>query len=274
MNRHIQHIVLFLVALLLSVNSFALKKAELKAPTLSVEQEQQFKYYFYAAKDAIEHERYADAYALLEFCRMLNPNDGQVLAFLGVLYEGIGAKETAYMLYEQAYEADPVGQSERYNEIQKTKRMYDAYNEFKTYVYEGKTRKALSTIDNYLKTDPKNVSFMLMRVDLLEQMNAKPKTLYNAYEQVLSVDPGHLYVLNNYAYLLATNKGDLNKAEQMSLYTINEDPFNAVYLDTYGWILHMQGKDDLARFYLTRAATNCKGESCIVIQEHLNEIKK
>ena len=96
-------IVLILCAILIIPYAGAKKKSQEAAP-LSVEQEQQFKYYWYAAKKAIEQERYADAYALLEFCHMLNPDDGQTNAFLGVLYDGIGAKEKASELYKQAYE--------------------------------------------------------------------------------------------------------------------------------------------------------------------------
>ena len=88
------------MSVLCALSVFAKKATK---PTLSVEQEQQFKYYWYAAKQAIEQERYADAYALLEFCHMLNPKDGQTNAFLGVLYDGIGNKEQAQKLYQQAY---------------------------------------------------------------------------------------------------------------------------------------------------------------------------
>ena len=48
---------------------------------------------------------------------------------------------------------------------------------------------------------------------------------------------------------------------------------NAIYLDTYGWILHLQGQDMLALFYLRKALENVKDEeNKAVITEHINAI--
>ncbi len=78
------------------------------------------------------------------------------------------------------------------------------------------------------------------------------------YEEVLRIDPENIYTLNNYAYLLATNGGDLRKAEKMSQITIQKEPDNPIYLDTYAWILHLQGgsAESLAKFYIQRAMDN------------------
>jgi Flp pilus assembly protein TadD len=39
----------------------------------------------------------------------------------------------------------------------------------------------------------------------------------------------------------------------MSRKTIEKEPDNPTYLDTYGWILHLQGKDKDARTYFKHA---------------------
>ena len=104
-----------------------------------------------------------------------------------------------------------------------------------------------------MEKDPDNLRFLMLRLELMEQTKTKQKDLYAMYERILELDPYNLSTLNNYAYHLATHKGDLQKAERMSAITIQEEPNNPVYLDTYGWILHMQGQDDLAHFYLGRA---------------------
>jgi len=110
---------------------------------------------------------------------------------------------------------------------------------------------------------------------VLEAMKASAKELYPAYEKVLEVNPGNLLVLNNYAYHLATHGGDLKEAERMSAITIREEPNNAVYLDTYGWILHLQGQEELALFFLQRALSNAdEEEPKKEIQRHINAIKK
>ena len=74
---------------------------------LTVEQEQQFRYYWYAARQAITEERFADAYAYLAMCQAIEPNDPQTLLFMGILYDGTGHKDIAEDYYRQAYEADP-----------------------------------------------------------------------------------------------------------------------------------------------------------------------
>ena len=150
-----------------------------------------------------------------------------------------------------------------------------AISRYRVYALWDKPKKALEAIDRYLVTDPTNLRFLLFRIEILEHMNAKAKVLYPAYEDVLAINPRHLLVLNNYAYHLATHKGDLVKAERMSELTIREDPTNPVYLDTYGWILHLRGKDELAKFFLERAMSNATDERTREeVQKHLLKVIK
>ena len=287
-----KHIVLFL--LLIPCSLFAAKPQQAK---LTTEQEQQFTYYWYAARQAIEEQRFADAYALLEFCQMLKPNDGQTLTFLGVVYRGIGKEEEANEAFKKAYEADPANQWQNYleplkeqylkaqnwkkalavqDEIDARKGEMDAYSaltRYRIYAMWGKPKKAIAAIDRYLEVEPSDIRFMLFRLELMEQTKVKKKELYAMYERILALDPANLMVLNNYAYLLATNGDDLKKAERMSERTIRENPNNPVFLDTYGWILHLQGQDELAKFYLNKALWNATDETKTEIIQHINAIK-
>jgi len=300
----------------------------------TTEQQQQFTYYWYAAKQAIEQDRYADALALLEFCRLIQPDDGQTLSFLGIIYNGLGQTQRAIDTFRQAFEADPHDQWFRYytalmetkteegtkealrvlekaykvnptdedlmeqlkrlyiagaqwkkalamqNKIDKRKGYdgYSAITRYRIYAMWGKPRQAVAEVDRYLETDPTDLRFLLFRVELMETLEkakaVKIKELYNAYEQVLILDPNNPMVLNNYAYHLATHGGDLKKAEQMSAITIQEDPNSPVYLDTYGWIMHLQGQEELALFYLNRALWHAKEETKAEIEHHLMQIKE
>ena len=308
---------------------------------ITTEQEQQFKYYWYAAKQAITEERFADAYVLLEFCRAINPDDGTTAGFLGVIQNGVENIFAAWHLFATAFEVDPYDQWYRYykflssypnlpdknrkilfileqaHEVQSQavkngkakvvdeqlleelimayitdsqwkkaleiqdemdlQKGYDAYSavtRYRIYVMWGKPKKALEAIDKYLEQDPTNLQFLMFRLEVMEQMGAKPKELYAMYDRILEQDPFNLMVLNNYAYHLATHKGDLQKAEKMSAITIHEDPQNPVYLDTYGWILHLQGQDNLAQFYLNRALQNAYEETKAEIETHIKALKK
>ena len=265
----------------------------------TVEQTQQFSYYWYAARQAIDQERYTDAYALIQFCLMIKPDDGQTLYYLGVIYAGLKQEDRAKEYFERAYEAMPKGTApvdllqrlkmqaitaEEWkkalalqDEIAK-KDGYDAYSaitRYRIYALSNKPKKAIQEIDQYLETDPTNMRFLLFRLEIMEQMGAKPKELYELYERVLELDPYNLMILNNYAYHLATHGGDLTKAEKMSAITIREQPSNPTFLDTYGWILHLQGQDQLALFYLNKALWNIGDDEKMrdEVQKHIHSIK-
>ena len=264
---------------------------------ITAEQEQQFKYYWYAARQAITDERYTDAFALLEFCHALQPDDAQTTAFLGVIYDAIGDKQRAAEAFKQAYELSPTDHWQRYLEpllqqqiqakqwkqalatqdkidrYRGEKDAYSALTRYRIYAMWNKPKKAIEAIDDYLETDPTNIRFLLFRLDLMEQTGAKPKALYAMYDKILAVDPYNLMILNNYAYLLSTHKGDLTEAERMSAITIREEPNNPVYLDTYGWILHLKGQDELALFFLRRAWTNADEQNRQAIEQHIHAIQ-
>lgn len=92
----------------------------------------------------------------------------------------------------------------------------------------------------------------------------------SAYNLALSVDPENLYVLNNYAYFLALRNERLDDALKMSAQTVDREPNNASYLDTYGWILFQGGNYGKARKYLEQSLENGGGSSGEVL-EHLGD---
>ncbi len=73
------------------------------------------------------------------------------------------------------------------------------------------------------------------------------------FDKALKYNPQNLGVLNNYSYYLSLTHKDLDKAEDMSSITIKAEPTNPTYLDTYGWILFMQGAYTTAKIYLENA---------------------
>ncbi|MBQ0016281.1 MAG: tetratricopeptide repeat protein [Bacteroidales bacterium] len=73
------------------------------------------------------------------------------------------------------------------------------------------------------------------------------------FERCLQLDSTDVGTLNNYAYFLAEQGHDLDKAERMSRKTIEADPLNATFLDTYAWILHKLGRKQDATSYIEKA---------------------
>ena len=71
------------------------------ANTLSVEEEQQFRYYFYEAQRLIQKQEIAPAWELVQFCYALNPNDAAVNNYMGMFFEAFDKKYEAstYFLF-------------------------------------------------------------------------------------------------------------------------------------------------------------------------------
>lgn len=70
-----------------------------------------------------------------------------------------------------------------------------------------------------------------------------------AYDSALLYNPAEINVLNNYAYYLALEGKDLERALSMSRKTIEMEPDNAIYIDTYAWLLFCLERYEEAKAY-------------------------
>ncbi|MCM1078633.1 MAG: hypothetical protein NC344_03385 [Bacteroidales bacterium] len=103
----------------------------------------------------------------------------------------------------------------------------------------------------------------------------KTKEAFDAYENCLRLDPDKIPCLNNYAYYLSEENRDLDKAAAMSLKTIKAEPNNPIYLDTYAWILYLQGRFEEAKIYIDLAVKNLdETEDNTIYLDHQKEIDK
>ena len=75
--------------------------------TLSVEEQQQFLYYFYEAQRLIQKESIEPAWELVQFCYELNPNDAAVNNYMGVFLDAFDRKEEATLYYQRAFFLQP-----------------------------------------------------------------------------------------------------------------------------------------------------------------------
>ncbi len=96
---------------------------------------------------------------------------------------------------------------------------------------------------------------------------------YAAFDSCLQRSPANVSCLNNYAYYLSIEGGDLKKAEGMSLKAINIEPNNATYLDTYAWVLYMQERYSEAKVFIDRTLENADStENNSILYEHAGDI--
>lgn len=235
---------------------------------------QRFLYYFYEANRLFHKADYQSAYQLIEFCYRLCPEDPAVNRYMGDFFIGFKRPDLALPFYETSYRNDPESEiilerlEQSYFFTRNTKKalhiqdlidkrdgydMYSAMQRYRIYASAGDVKNARKEAERYLSYDPDNLQFLLLRLQALEVMKTPKKTMEEAYQQVLSMDSENVTVMNNYAYFLATHKGDLKVAEDLSRYAVRSEPDNPVFLDTYAWILYLRGESQLAQMYIRQA---------------------
>ncbi|MBR5736366.1 MAG: tetratricopeptide repeat protein [Bacteroidales bacterium] len=110
----------------------------------------------------------------------------------------------------------------------------------------------------------------------LYHMAGDPKQAYKCYDKALRINPDHAPVLNNYAYYLTETydkplkrpDATLRKAMQMSLKTIQQEPDNPTYVDTYAWLLHLVGRDVEAKAMFKHAMLYGGKESRTILEHY------
>lgn len=76
-------------------------------PKLSVEEEQQFLYYFYEAERLIQLQQIEQAKPVVEFCYALNPNDATINNYMGLYAQAEEQTDAMAMYFRRAYELNP-----------------------------------------------------------------------------------------------------------------------------------------------------------------------
>jgi tetratricopeptide (TPR) repeat protein len=120
------------------------------------------------------------------------------------------------------------------------------------------------------KTDPLKFQFYYFLAESHYNLKNYEES-FKYYDLALEIQPNEISLLNNYAYYLSELNQNLDKAHNMSLKTIKEEPKNFTYLDTYAWILFKMEKYSEAVDFIERAIIN-GGSNSSVIMEHYGDI--
>lgn len=99
----------------------------------------------------------------------------------------------------------------------------------------------------------------------------QPDKAFESYDASLAIDELNIVVLNNYSYYLTLENKDLDKAEKMSSKSVEMEPGNSTYLDTYAWVLFKRKRFFEAKYIIERAIDN-GGDKSNVIVEHYGDI--
>jgi len=212
---------------------------------------------------------------------------------LGDLYAREGKIEEAYLNYSKSVEIEPnnynmwrqliVCNNETKNhtrmlvDAEKAAQLFPAESIFYLYYsfsalqlkeYAKCIRMARLGVESIYENDLK-VQLLIIMGDAAHYAK-QYETCDSAYTQALELEPANVNALNNYAYFLSLRKIKLNEAEEMSKKCVQEEPNNASYLDTYGWILFVQKKYADALTYIQRAH-HADPENAEV-NEHLGDV--
>ena len=137
-----------------------------------------------------------------------------------------------------------------------------------SYYRLGDNRLALPYLEKAIELNPSDLNTLsnlgLVYDDL--KMNAECSRLY---EQAFKYFPDNILLLNNYAYHLSEIGEKLTEAKEMSKKTIEKEPENSSYLDTYGWILFKLKDYKNAVLYIDKAIKLGKSETLL---EHFGDI--
>lgn len=135
--------------------------------------------------------------------------------------------------------------------------------------------KSLADIDSALAAiDPKELSVIsdlhAGKGDILVSADRRPEAEAE-YKLAVDYNPSNTMALNNYAYYLAVEERDLDRAAQMSARTIQERPDDHTLLDTYAWVLFKQKKFTEALVFIQKALDLTDEPNADII-EHAGDI--
>ena len=94
---------------------------------------------------------------------------------------------------------------------------------------------------------------------------------FQLYDEALAIFPGNTSIMNNYAYFLALNNRDLDRAESMAAKAVYANPNNATFIDTYAWVYFKKKNYDMALLYIRSAISNSDAPSSDIL-EHYGDI--
>lgn len=123
------------------------------------------------------------------------------------------------------------------------------------YFWMGRNEEAMDMLIKGLsnvRTDADRAKLYSLRGDFHHTLG-HTEQMYADYDTTLIYDPDNISVLNNCAYFMSLEDRDLEKALGMSARTLEMEPLNATFLDTYAWILFRMKRYKEALGYMEKA---------------------
>ncbi len=213
------------------------------------------------AESLIKQQKLAEARAALKKALNLHSNDYQLWEHLMFLDNDLQKWNELYDDSKKVVELFP-NQPQGYLLHAVACIQLEKYKETVTIIDEG--------IDFIVDNQPLKGQFFMLKGEAVYKLNKKEEA-FKLFDKAVQLDPQNYIAMNNYAYYLSLDGGDLNKAEKMSGKVVEHFPNNATYLDTYAWVLFKKGEYSLAKFYMESAIKN-DSENNATLLEHYGDI--
>lgn len=119
------------------------------------------------------------------------------------------------------------------------------YAEASVHYEQGNDEAAIAIYRSILEVSPLEGDAW-SQMGFLYDRNRRTDSSDACYEKALKIDPRNPFVCNNYAYSLCLRGVDLQRALKLSQTSLEVEPENPAYLDTYAWILFTLKRYDQA----------------------------
>ena len=256
------------------------------------EREQQFTYYWYAARQAKENGQYDRALMLLLQCEQLNPDDALTKETIGLLYYGTGRRRQAQEYIAKAFNLDPGERWQTYynlldllppnddqgkaeqqlNVLERAaeanpknpeiyENMVSLYSGFKNW------KRAFECLDKIEELRGKDPRCALVRYRLYRYLNKDKKAL-KAVEDYLKVDPANPELLKLQIVLLSEHKASVKKLRPLYDRLLTLTPNDPSVLNNYAWMLAENKTDLNFAETLVLRALNADSENPIFIDTY------
>ena len=235
-----------------------------KAPSLSLEEQQQFLYYFYEAHRLIQKEAIEPAWELVQFCYALNPHDATINNYMGVFLDVAGKPKEAAAYFQRAYELQPseywyqyalylLQSKEKKNEKTAIRNLEQVAKDNpkdenvhnmlqKAYIHVGDYKRALALQDQLDSIIGYNAMSAMQRYRLNAMLKNNQQAVYEV-ERYLEEDPDNMQFQIFRVQLYEETHQSSEKMVQAYTALLRFDPHNLMLLNNLAWHMCLVGID-------------------------------
>ena len=270
-------------------NTFKELKLAFVCPEIPLQDKTRLVMYFYDTQAKLDLK-------VLELGKLLvdqYPSEAKVHTLLGDLYMKEDNEVEALKMYKNAIKLDPSKYSiweqvlvmeyefQQYDSLftdgSKAIELFPSYS--KIYLLTGTAANQIKKYNESIHLLNLGKELVINNPEIKAEFHAQMGQAYfklkkieeakEHYDEAITLMPSNRLNLNNYAYYLAIEKTDLEKAEKYINEVLDVSPNDSHYLDTYGWILFQKGDFKKALITFEKAVAANPKEP--LINEHLGD---